>query len=118
MFIERLSAISQRIDGSLALTLVAPDGIPVESYSSSSDLPLDALAAELVDQVGSISENHRELSVGDVRLFAVETDDYAVMVSSVGRGYHLLLVLAGDGNRGQARYELRRARLLLEPDLI
>ena len=34
MFLERLSRISDRIDGALALSLVARDGIPVESVSS------------------------------------------------------------------------------------
>ena len=117
MFLEHLSRISNRIDGAVALSLVAKDGIPVESFSSDPDLDLDVLAAALVAQARSISENHRELDVGDVQQLAVMTDRLTLMVSSVAADYYLLLVLGPEGNYGKARFELRRARLLLEADL-
>ena len=117
MFLEQLSRISNRIDGAVALSLVAKDGIPVESFSSDPDLDLDVLAAELVAQARSISENHRELDVGEVQQLSVMTDRLTLMVSSVAADYYLLLVLGPEGNYGRARFELRRARLLLEADL-
>jgi predicted regulator of Ras-like GTPase activity (Roadblock/LC7/MglB family) len=117
MFLDQLSRISNRIDGALALSLVAKDGMPVESVSSDPDLDLDALAAELVAQVRSITENHRELDVGEVQHLSVTTDRLTLMVSSVAADYYLLLVLGPEGNYGRARFELRRARLLLEADL-
>ena len=117
MFLEHLSRISNRIDGAVALSLVAKDGIPVESFSSDPDLDLDVLAAELVAQARSISENHRELDVGEVQQLSVMTDRLTLMVSCVAADYYLLLVLGPEGNYGKARFELRRARLLLEADL-
>lgn len=117
MYLERLNAISNRIEGALALSLVDSDGIPVESVSSDPSLDLEVLAAELVIQVRSISENHRELSVGDVEQFSVITERATLIVSAVSRDYYLLLVLDEGGNYGRARFELRRARLLLEDDL-
>jgi predicted regulator of Ras-like GTPase activity (Roadblock/LC7/MglB family) len=117
MFLDQLSRISNRIDGAVALSLVAKDGIPVESFSSDPDLDLDVLAAELVAQARSISENHRELDVGEVQQLSVMTDRLTLMVSSVAADYYLLLVLGPEGNYGKARFELRRARLLLEEDL-
>lgn len=118
MFIERLNEISDRIDGALALALVAEDGITVESYSAASDLDLDLLAAELITQVRAISEDHKELAAGEVRQVTVTTDRMTVMVSSVSASYYLVLVLGEGSNRGRARFELRRARLLLEQDLV
>lgn len=117
MFLEKLNTISNRIDGALALSLVAKDGIPVESVSSDPDLDLEILAAEMVAQARSISDNHRELEVGEVQQLAVTTDRLTLMVSSVAKDYYLLLVLGPDGSYGRARFELRRARLLLEEDL-
>lgn len=117
MFLDQLSQISNRIDGALALSLVAKDGIPVESVSSDSGLDLEVLAAELIAQVRSITENHRELEVGEVQQLSVTTDRLTLMVSSVASDYYLLLVLGPEGNYGKARFELRRARLLLESDL-
>ena len=118
MFIERLNEITQRIDHVLALSLVAEDGIIVESVSSSPDLELEVLAAELIAQVEAISENHRELSAGEVRQLTVATDRMTLMVSSVSDSYYLVLVLAGGEGHGRARFEMRRARLALERDLI
>ena len=117
MFLDQLSRISNSIEGALALSLVAKDGIAVESVSSDPDLDLEVLAAELVSQARSISENHRELDVGDVQQLSVTTDRLTLMVSSVTADYYLLLVLGPEGNYGRARFELRRARLLLEEDL-
>jgi predicted regulator of Ras-like GTPase activity (Roadblock/LC7/MglB family) len=92
MFLDQLSRVSNRIEGALALSLVARDGIPVESFSADPDLDLEALAAELINQVRSITENHRELGVGEVQQLAVMTDRLTLMVSSVAADYYLLLV--------------------------
>jgi len=117
MFLDQLSRISNRIDGALALSLVAKDGIAVESVSSDPNLDLEVLAAELVAQARSITEDQRELHVGEVQQLSVTTDRLTLMVSSVAADYYLLLVLGPEGNYGRARFELRRARLLLEADL-
>jgi predicted regulator of Ras-like GTPase activity (Roadblock/LC7/MglB family) len=117
MFAERLSRIRQRIDGALALSLVAKDGIRVDSVSSAPDLDVEGLAAEMVSQARAISDNHRELEVGEVQQLSVTTDRVTLMVSSVTSDYYLLLVLGPGANYGRARFELRRARLLLEKDL-
>lgn len=117
MFKERLKTVSDRIGGTLALSLVAKDGIPVESVSEAQDLDLDLLAAELMSQVRTVSQNHQELSVGKVRHFSVTTDRYLLMVSGLTDEYYLLLVLAAGSSPGRARFELRRSVLLFEHDL-
>lgn len=117
MFHEHLSRITGRIEGALALSLVARDGIPVESVSSDPGIDLEALGAEMISQARAISDNHRELEVGEVQQLAVTTDRVTLMVSAVAPDYYLLLVLGPEGNYGRARFELRRARLLLEKDL-
>jgi len=118
MFLERLNRITSKIDGAVALTLVASDGIPVESVNTDPALDLEVLAAELIAQVRTISDDHRELNVGDVRQLTVTTDRFTLMVTHVAEGYYLLLVLQDNSSYGRARFELRRARLLFEPDLI
>ena len=117
MFLDKLSRISNCIPGSRALCLVDRDGILVESVSSDSELDLDLLAAELVTQVRSISDDHRDLAVGEVHQLTVATDELVLVVSSVGHGYYLLLVTTPDSGQGRARFELRRARLTLEEEL-
>ena len=118
MFGERLREVIDRIDGALALSLVAKDGIPVETYTKEESLDLELLAAELMSQVRAVSQNHQESSVGVVRHFAVTTDRYLLMVGALTEDYYLLLVLKSGSSPGRARFELRRAVLLFEEDLI
>jgi predicted regulator of Ras-like GTPase activity (Roadblock/LC7/MglB family) len=117
MFLERLGNISARIDGAIALSLVDHDGIAVESVSSSAELDLDAVAAELVAQVRAISTQQQELSVGEVQQFTVVAERMSFVVSAVAGGYYLLLALTPSGSLGRARFELRRASLTLEAEL-
>ena len=118
MFTERLQKICDRVDGALAATLVDGDGITVESVLTNGSIDLEALAAELLAQTQTIARDHRELKMGELRQLSVTTDRYTVLVSSLVSNYSLLLVLGSEGSFGKARYELRRALLQFEPDLI
>jgi predicted regulator of Ras-like GTPase activity (Roadblock/LC7/MglB family) len=52
-----------------------------------------------------------------VRQFSITTELVTLVVSYITSEYYLLLVLGEGGNYGRARFELRRAQLLLESDL-
>ena len=118
MFTERLQQVTDQLDGALAVSLVAKDGIPVESIIVDQDLDIEVLAAELISQVRAVSSDHRELSVGKVRLFSLTTESAILMVGALTDEYYLLVVLEAGSNFGRARFELRRAVLLFEEDLI
>ncbi|HUO87367.1 MAG TPA: hypothetical protein VM617_08235 [Thermoanaerobaculia bacterium] len=117
MFLDKLSRISNRIPGARALCLVDGDGIPVDSVAADPQVDLDLLAAELVARVRAISDDRAGLAVGEVEQLSVIADRLTVVVSSIGAGYYLLLVLGPEGSYGRARFELRRARLLLRDEL-
>ncbi len=118
MFLERLQTVADRIDGALALSLIAKDGIPVETLTKEESLDLELLAAELMSQVRAVAQNHQELSVGAVKHFSVTTDRFILMIGALTEDYFLLLVLKAGASSGRARFELRRAVLLFEEDLI
>jgi predicted regulator of Ras-like GTPase activity (Roadblock/LC7/MglB family) len=118
MFRERLQNVADRIDGTLALSLIAKDGIPVETLANDDSLDIELLAAELMSQVRAVSQNHQELSVGEVKNFSVTTDRFVLMIGALTEDYYLLLVLHAGAGCGRARFELRRAVLLFEEDLI
>ena len=118
MFEDRLQNLFSRIDGAVAATLVDKDGITVESFSENSEIDLEALAAELLAQTGNIAREHSELDLGNLRQLSVTTDRYTVLVSALTGSYSLLLVLENKGSYGRARFELRRALLEFESDLV
>ncbi len=118
MFEDRLHNLCTRIDGAVAATHVDGDGITVETYSDDGSIDLEALAAELLAQTNTIARDHRELDLGDLRQLSVTTDRYTVLVSSLIGDYSLLLVLSNRGSFGRARFELRRALIQFESDLV
>lgn len=117
MFSSRLQQVANRIEGTEALSLVAKDGIAVESLRLAPGIDLELLTAELMAQVRAISHHNQDLAVGKVRSYTVTTESYILMISALTDDYYLLLVLRGDGSSGRARFELRRAVLLFEEDL-
>ncbi|MFN7960796.1 MAG: hypothetical protein U0002_05935 [Thermoanaerobaculia bacterium] len=117
MLLDRLGRLGQRLPSMQALSLIDGDGIPVESIAMQPDLDLEGLAAEVLTQLRAIDDSLRELEVGSLESLSVSTTERVIMVSSVVSGYFLLLVLGVDANLGRARFELNRARLLLEDDL-
>lgn len=117
MFTERLQQVKDRIEGAVSVSLVAKDGIPVESAGDKS-LDLETLAAELMSQVRTVSQNQQDLSVGKVRQFSVTTEEMTLMVGALTDDYFLMVVLNTETSFGRARFELRRAVLLFEEDLL
>ena len=118
MFLERLSRIAGRISGVSALALVSGDGIMIESVTATGDLDLELLAAELIAQGRNMSTNHEEFSVGGVRRLQVESDRHRFVLSYLVEGHYLLLVTDRDAPSGRALFELRRALLMFEHDLV
>lgn len=117
MFLEQLGQISNRIRGTLALSLVDRDGIPIESVNTQPSINLEELAAEMVAQVRTMESTYDELASGGFRQCSISTSDLTLVISSLVNGYYLLLVLDREVGLGQARFELRRARWVLEPEL-
>jgi len=118
MFVERLEGLAERIGNVRAVSLVAGDGIPIETHPPDPSVDIEALAAEMVAQAQAVGGHHEEISPGPVRYLAVSTGDSTLVVSMVKDDYYFLAVLDPGANFGRARFELRRAVLEFEKDLL
>lgn len=117
MFLERLSRVAHRIDGAGALALVDADGIVIESVTSDELVDLEVLSAEILAHTRSLTQNLREFALGATHQVCIVTGVRSFLVGELAAGYYLLLVLRPGSVLGQARFELRRARLLFEGEL-
>jgi len=115
-FRQVLSGIRDRVEGTLAVSLIGLDGIAIDSLNHGG-VPLDVLGAEFGGFVKSIRPN-TELDTGEVLQFSLVTEKYITFLSAVTQEYFILLVLRPDGNYGRARFELARAKNLLRDELI
>jgi predicted regulator of Ras-like GTPase activity (Roadblock/LC7/MglB family) len=117
VFLERLNAVADRVGGAVAVSLVAADGIPIESVSSAPNVDVESAAAELVALARSIAQEQRELDAGELRQLTVVGTRSTMLLSRLAGRYWLLAVLAPEASVGRARFELRRAELQFEDDL-
>lgn len=117
MFKDVLQKIQERVEGTMAITLIGLDGIAIETINVER-IPLDILGAEFGSFIKSIRLANTELNAGDIQQFALVTEKYVTFMSEVTPEYYVLLVLRPDGNYGRARFELSRAKHLLRDELI
>ena len=117
-FGKTLADASERIEGSLAISLIGLDGIAIETLKLREDVPIESLAAELGSFVKSIRLTNTELHLGDVEQFSLVTDRYVTFLSEVTEEYFVLLVLDRHGNYGRARYELSKMKFKLKDELV
>jgi predicted regulator of Ras-like GTPase activity (Roadblock/LC7/MglB family) len=117
VFKQVLQGIRDRVEGTLAVSLIGLDGIAVESIKSDS-VPLDAMGAEFGGFVKSVRLSNTDLDTGDVLQFALVTEKYITFLSAITPEYYVLLVMRPDGNYGRARFELEKAKHLLRDELV
>lgn len=115
-FRQVLSGIRDRVEGTLAVSLIGLDGIAIDTINVD-HVPLDVLGAEFGGFIKSIRPN-AELDTGEVLQFSLVTERYITFLSAVTPEYFILLVLRPDGNYGRARFELSKAKNLLRDELI
>jgi predicted regulator of Ras-like GTPase activity (Roadblock/LC7/MglB family) len=116
MFREVLRGIAERVDGTLAVSLIGLDGIAIDTVNND-HVPLDVLGAEFGGFIKSIRVSNTELNTGEVLQFSLVTEKYITFLSAVTDEYFVLLVMSPDGNYGRARFELAKAKHALRDEL-
>lgn len=117
MFQQRLDDLRQAVPGARLVCLAAGDGITIESVGEDG-LDVEVLAAEFVSMARGIASEQRALAVGETQRLEIATDRYGVILTRVRNGYYLLLAVEAGQPLGRARFEMRRAALGLESDLL
>jgi len=117
MFREVLGSLADRVEGTLAVSLIGLDGIAIETVNRGAE-QLEAMGAEFGGFIKSVRVTNTELDTGEVLQFSLVTEKYIAFLSAVTSEYYVLLVLRPDGNYGRARYELARAKHLLRDELV
>jgi predicted regulator of Ras-like GTPase activity (Roadblock/LC7/MglB family) len=117
VFKKVLQELADHVEGTLAVSLIGLDGIPIETINHAA-IPLDVIGAEFGGFIKSIRLSNTDLNTGEVEQFSLVTEKYITFLSSVTAEYFVLLVLRPDGNYGRARFELAKAKHLLREELI
>jgi predicted regulator of Ras-like GTPase activity (Roadblock/LC7/MglB family) len=118
VFQDTLRRIAERVEGTRAVSLVGVDGIAIDSFVSSEGLPMESLAAETGALVKAARAALALTDHGPIQQLSVASDRAATILCRVTEEYYLLLLLARDGNFGRGRFELRKAAVALEKELL
>jgi len=114
VFADTLRRIAERVEGTRAVSLVGVDGIPIDTYGPGEGVSVESVAAEM----GSFVKSNRPLDGGAVQQLCLVTDGGKAILSRVTEEYYLLLLLTREGNFGRGRFELKKAALALEKELL
>ncbi|HEX4439811.1 MAG TPA: roadblock/LC7 domain-containing protein [Thermoanaerobaculia bacterium] len=118
VFQDTLRRIAERVEGTRAVSLVGTDGIAIDSYVSAEGLPMDSLAAESGSLVKAARAARALAEHGPIQQLTVASDRAATILCRVTEEYYLVLLLARDGNFGRGRFELHKAAVALEKELL
>jgi predicted regulator of Ras-like GTPase activity (Roadblock/LC7/MglB family) len=108
-FREHLKGVCDSVEGAVACSLMAVDGIEVETHLAAEDAAMD-LRALLVEYSGlfrTASDAAAANQAGDLAELSVSTAKLTAVARLVTPEYFMVLALRPDGNHGKARYLLR-----------
>ncbi len=121
MFREVLHDAMRRTEGCLGALIMGTDGIVVEKVWQAAGAPAemnpDAVAAEFASLIKSAHRAGGEMGLGRLSEMTFTGEGGIFILRFVSEDYFIAAVLSPEGNFGRARYELRRAELLLEKEL-
>lgn len=117
-FQEALRRIAERVEGTRAVAILGLDAIPVEIHGAAEGLSIEAVAAELVALVKAARNPRTEMETGPIREICIVGERSRAVLTQITPEYYLLLLLGEEGSLGRGRYELERAALALEKEMI
>ncbi len=105
------------VPGSRGIMIVGIDGIPVEQWVAGPDVNLDLVATEFTNLLKGSRRNSRDTGLGDLQQIIILAENGILIIGDITPDYFLLFLLDPAGNLGKARFELRKAKIVLEPEL-
>ena len=118
MFLETLKNIADKFQNLHCIFLMGMDGMPVEKVIRDDAFNVDALTAEFTTVLKVTNASAGEVGAGTVDEILILSDRMILLTKSITSEYFLLLVLPPDGNMGRARFELKKAKYMLEKEFV
>jgi predicted regulator of Ras-like GTPase activity (Roadblock/LC7/MglB family) len=118
MLDETLARVTESAEGARTTLLVGMDGMVVAGAGDTGELPRELLVASYADLLRRIGSVHREAGIQDPDEMVVTGPDITLVIRRVTPEYALLMVLAPGGSLGRARFELRKAASVIQPELV
>lgn len=114
MFADFLQQMIDHVDGAESAAIIGHDGMIVERAVRKPEKDLDLIAAEYTSLLNGTMRTAGDTGLGAMSEVLIATEQAVLITKVLGHEYFLLMILAPDGNIGRARFEMRKAQLILE----
>ncbi len=118
MFLETLKDIADKLENVHCILLMGMDGLPIEKVICDETFNVEVLTAEFTTVIKVTNASTGEVEAGDLDEILILSDKMILLTKSITSEYFLLLVLPQDGNLGRARFELKKAKYILEKEFV
>lgn len=119
VFSELLKQIVNKVEGAVGVLIMGLDGIAIEQQIEDShnyDGQLSIIAAAYATLLRNSMRTSSDVGVGALQEMTVISGNLTLVIKLINPEYFLLVALGPNGNIGRARFELRKAQLLLEEE--
>ncbi|MEW6731994.1 MAG: roadblock/LC7 domain-containing protein [Acidobacteriota bacterium] len=119
LFADLLKQIVTRVDGAIGALIMGLDGIAIEQQiidPERYDSRLSMIAAAYATLLRNSMRTSSDVGVGQLQEMSVVSGNMTLVIKLINPEYFLLIALGPNGNMGRARFELRKAQLLLEEE--
>ncbi|HVN80344.1 MAG TPA: hypothetical protein VMW38_15215 [Terriglobia bacterium] len=118
MFGEVLDSVLNKVEGALAAIVMGMDGIPIEDRVSGDTVNVEALAAEYSSLLKGTALTTQEVGLGLIQEMVVSSENRVIVIRMITPEYFILVLLDRNGNIGRTRFELKKAKFVLEKELV
>ncbi|MBS1810036.1 MAG: roadblock/LC7 domain-containing protein [Acidobacteria bacterium] len=114
LFSKLLNQLVSRTEGAEMVLLVGTDGIVIERAGEEKDVEFDNLAAEYAVVLNRSRATATDTGLGQLNELLTITDQAVLLTRILNEDYFVMMKLNNSSYLGRARYEARRAELLIE----
>lgn len=120
MFRRVLQELVEKTDGCKGAIIMGTDGITVEQVWAETEAKanLEATFTEFISLVRNAERLKTETKLGRLLEATLTSESGTLIMRFISNEYFIAMMLRPDGNFGRGRFELKRAELKLEKELV
>ncbi len=120
LFKDVIEHIVQTVEGAVSALIVGVDGIVIDrAYREETDrvnLNYELVAAEYTSLLKTALRTAEDVEIGHLQEMTVFTEEFDFVIKMITEEYFLMFIMKPAGNFGRARYELKKAKIMLEKE--
>ncbi len=105
-----LTEICDGVPGAFAASIIAADGVPVdtvEAQTADGELDIGSLLVEYSALLGQVRSSAQMFAAGDLEELSISSANLTTIIRPLSLEFFVALALAPGGNFGKGRYLLR-----------